>query len=113
MFKTFQMFIATQKSCLLVFDYYKKIEGSATSQSLCYQMTTVYLLWVIAFGFIVVIRLLSLQYMFRSWKLLHRKGKDKVKRELAKIERRKKQKRILRRDIQRAITSKQSKIIAY
>lgn len=62
-------------------------------------MTTVYLLWVIAFGFILIIRMLSLQYMSRSWKLLHRKGIDKVKRELAKIERRKKQKRNQRRDI--------------
>jgi len=57
-------------------------------------MTTVYLMWVIAFGFIVLVRVFSLQYMFRSWKLLHRKQKDKVKREIAKIERRKKQKRV-------------------
>ena len=51
--------------------------------------------------------------MFRSWKLLNRKQKDKMKREIAKIERKKKQKRMQRRDIQRAITNKQSKVIAY
>ena len=56
MVKTFEMFVATQSSCLHVFAYFNKIQKEAQSKSLCYQMTFIYLVWLCVFCFVMVVR---------------------------------------------------------
>ena len=87
MVTTFKHFIATQRSCNLVRAYYKKVDSTPKSSGLCYQMTTVYLLWVVAFGLIMFLRTTSIMQMSKCWKMMHRKEQDKQKQLEAKIAR--------------------------
>ena len=89
-------FIALNNTCIKIFTYYDKLEPAteAKASGPCTFTRIVYFVWFAICVGITVFRLIGFQFMFRAEKFLTRKLREKQKRKIYRMIRRKKEKRM-------------------
>ena len=99
MYMKFQRFQATYAACELIKVYYLKIDSVSKVQNICISMYLIYAVWTLVDLVLIILRVMSLVYMGKSWKFLKRKQADKKKRAEQIADKKKKIKRSHKREI--------------
>ena len=86
-------FSATSAACRLVATYYNKTDQGSQSRTICVMNQIIYYVWAAVCLATIIIRIFALQYLVRSYKFLARKARDKEKRKLHELDRKRKDRR--------------------
>ena len=113
MYIKLQKFNAMYAACELIKAYYVLIDTDPRVKSTCFYMYSIYALWTVVDFVLIGLRITSLVYMGKSYKFLQRKLKDKARRKLHIMEKKKKMKRITKRDLHKRILEKRSEQILF
>ena len=70
MYLTLLKFQATRAACLLIGQYYEKIGTEARVKNTCLYMYAIYAVWTLVDCVLIVLRVMSLVYMGKSYKFL-------------------------------------------